>query len=236
MAAASLVQVAVLAAAARPLVAVLVLLWAARLASPSIALTLAAAVAMFTAPAALEAAGPAALALSSPLELLGRELVRGATLGLFAAAPLWAAAVAGRWAGRALEDAWPASGPSPMRTLYAAMTGVAFLAVQGPQLFCAALARSYQAAPLGAALAGPGSLALAVAQWAKAAVMLSLPVLLAAAVAQLSVAAATRAAAATAVAFPRAVVAPVVVLLMTAALGPSLCAALAELLRQGLAS
>lgn len=216
---------------ARPAVAMLVLLWASGVVPSLAGLAVTSAVALFAAPFALDSA-PGALHAASPMALLVEGL-RGAALGLGAAAPLWAALTAGGWAGQRFRAA---GAPSPMAALYAAMLGVAFVAVDGPALMCAAIARSYQAAPLGAPLS-LGALELAAAaSWVATAVRLCLPVLLAVAVAELGVAAATRAAGAAAVAWPTAALAPALVLLVATPLVPLLVAALASAVRRGLAS
>jgi type III secretory pathway component EscT len=217
--------------AARPAVAILVLLWASAVVPSFAGLAVASAVTWFAAPFAVSSA-PAAWLAASPSGLLV-EVVRGAALGLAAAAPLWAASTAGGWAGQR----WRGAGAgSPMTALYAAMLGVAFLAVDGPALVCAALVKSYAAAPLGAPLAAGGLELAGAAGWVVTAVRLSLPVLLAVAIAELGVAAGTRAAGAAAGAWPSAALAPAVVLLITAPLVPLLVAAMAAALRGGLAT
>jgi type III secretory pathway component EscT len=241
------------ALAARPMAAVLVVVWASGVLPPLAGLAVAAAVALFTAPLALGdassllglgGAGAAALGALDQLRRLSpaaviAEAVRGGMLGLAAVAPLWAARTAGLWAGQRWRLG-AASSASPVAALYAAMLGVAFVAVDGPVLVCAAIARSYQAAPLGSALAiglfDGGMLAsvLSIAFWIATAVRLCLPLLLAVAVAELAVTAATRAGAAAAVAWPSAVLAPALVLLVTAPLVPLLVGALAIALRRGL--
>jgi flagellar biosynthesis protein FliR len=218
---------------ARPAAAILVLAWASGALPPLAALAVAATVALslafFQLPA-LTLEGAWALTQSAP-QALAFELVRGVALGLGAAAPLWAAITAGGWAGQR----WRLGGDaSPVTALYAAMLGVAFVAVDGPVLVCAALARSYAAAPLGAPLLASGLDVMAVAGWLETAVRLCLPLLGAVAVAELAVAAATRAGAAVAVAWPSAVLAPALVLLVTAPLVPLLIGALAAAVRRGL--
>ncbi len=228
---------------ARPAAAILVLSWASGalppLAALAVAATTALSIAFFEAPTALAGGlGWLTTTASLPQLLLG-ELARGAALGLGAAAPLWAALTAGGWAGQRWRQGGAAS---PVTALYGAMLGVAFVAVDGPVLVCAAIARSYQAAPLGAPFlsAGPDMMAsvmpdvMGVARWLATAVRLSLPLLAAVAVAELAVAAAARAGAAAAVAWPTSVLAPALVLLVTAPLVPLLVGALIAALRLGL--
>lgn len=218
--------------AARPAVAMLVLLWASGVVPSLAALAVASAVTLFAAPFAF-ASAPTAWLAASPMALLV-EVMRGAALGLGAAAPLWAAATAGAWAGQRWRGA--GGGASPMTALYAAMLGVSFVAVDGPALVCAAIVRSYQAAPLGAPLLLHAFEVGGAAVWVVTAVQLCLPVLLAVVVAELGVAAATRAAGAAAVAWPTAALAPALVLLVTTPMVPLLVAALAAAVRRGLAT
>lgn len=252
MGAAAILSLAALVA--RPMAAVLVLVWGSGVVPPLAGLAVAAAVALFTAPLALAEASRlvgldggvavSALAVSAlaPAAVIG-EALRGAMLGLAALAPLWAARTAGLWAGQRFRLG-AASSASPVAALYAAMLGVAFVAVDGPVLVCAAIAHSYQTAPLGAAWAlgaGPGGLDVSAAlfsigTWIATATRLCLPLLLAVGVAELAVAAATRAGAAAAIAWPGAVLAPALALLVTAPLVPLLVGALAVAVRRGLGS
>ncbi|MEZ4358889.1 MAG: flagellar biosynthetic protein FliR [Kofleriaceae bacterium] len=217
------------ALAARPAAAVLVLLWATSVVPPLTSIAVAAAVTAFCAPFAV---GTAVAASSSSAAALA-ELGRGAVLGLGAAAPVWAALTAGRWAGERLRLG---GGRSPVTALYAAMLGVAFVAVDGPALLCAALAKSYATAPAAAPWTLDALRWGAVAEWLAVAVRLALPILLTVAVAELAVAAAQRAGAATAAWWPASAAAPTIVLLITAALVPLLVAAMATALRHGWAA
>lgn len=217
--------------AARPLVAVLILLAATRAAPPLVALVLACAAAVFCAPS-MPASALAAVD-AAPLVALSLEVLRGAALGVAAATPLWAAATAGRWVGLGFGDG-PLAG-APSRAIYVALAGVAFVAIDGPALLCVALARDYQRVGLGAAWLAPGEpLLSALVQWGEAAVYLSVPALLALACVRLALAAAERAGGAVAAALPRAAAAPVVAQLVVLALGPALASALVELWHRGL--
>lgn len=232
-AASELGLVGLAAAVARPVVAVAVLAAGSRVLPPLAGAAVTVAVALWSAP--LATGGQWSALAGLPPEALAVELVRGLLLGLGALAPLWAAHTAGLWAGQRWRLGG-ASSASPVAALMTALFGVAFVAVDGPALLCAAIARSYAAAPLGAPLqaAALASHAFAVAEWLAAAVRLSLPILLTVAVAELAVAAATRAAAATAVAWPSSVVAPTLALWIAAPMVPLLVGAMATLLRRGL--
>lgn len=159
------------------------------------------------------------------------EILRGAALGLGAAAPIWAARTAGGWAGQRWQLG---GGPSPVAALYAALLGVAFVAVDGPILLPAALARSYDLAALAAPLEAASLDVISIGRWLGAAVQLGLPVLAAVALAELSLAAATRAGGAAAAAWPTSAIAPALVTLLLAPLVPLLTGALIALVRRGL--
>jgi type III secretory pathway component EscT len=216
----------------RPLVAVLLLLWLTSVVPRLAAIAVAAAVCCFAAPIAM-ASWPVGTWQGADLQrVVGVELVRGVSLGLAAAAPLWAAATAGRWAGAS----WRGGGGVPISSLYLAMVGVAFIAVDGPVLVCAAISRSYATAAVGAPLLDGGWKLAAMVGWWSTAVRLALPIALTFAVAELAAAAAARVAAAVAVAWPTSALAPAVVLLVTAPMVPLLLAAFADAVRRGLAS
>jgi type III secretory pathway component EscT len=215
----------------RPVLAVLVVLWATSAVPQIAAIAVASAVALFVAPVALSSAAQHTFDVQHGMAQGAlAELIRGAGLGLAAAAPWWAAATAGRWAGLSWRSD---SRAPPVSLLYGAMMGVAFVAVDGPLLVCAAIARSYAIASVGAPVRAADLDLAALAAWLGVAVRLALPLALATAVAELSVAAATRAAAGVSVAWPTAVIAPTLVLLVTAPMLPLLVAAFAELIRTG---
>lgn len=224
---------------ARPAAALLVVLWGSGalswmswLGSLAVAAVLSLSVAWLVAPP---------LAFVLPVSLPGLafpsaqhfavEILRGAALGLGAAAPIWAARTAGGWAGQRWQLG---GGPSPIAALYAALLGLAFVAVDGPILLTAALARSYDTAALGAPIWAASFDVSAVGRWLGAAVQLGLPVLAAVALAELSLAAATRAGGAAAAAWPTSVIAPALVTLLLAPLVPLLTGALIALVRRGL--
>jgi type III secretory pathway component EscT len=221
---------------ARPAAALLVLLWASGalswlswLGSLAVAAVLSLAVAWLVAPPFFLGALAAPLEPSAPLYAV--ELWRGAALGLGAAAPIWAARTAGGWAGQRWQIG---GGPSPIAALYAALLGVAFVAVDGPVLVCAALAHSYEGAALGAPILARGFELAGVGRWLGAAVQLGLPVLAAVAVAELAMAAAARAGGAAASAWPTSAIAPALVTLLLAPMVPLLVGALIALVRRGL--
>ncbi len=159
------------------------------------------------------------------------EILRGAALGLGAAAPIWAARTAGGWAGQRWQLG---GGPSPIAALYVVLLGAALVAVDGPILLTAALAKSYDLAALAAPLWVASFDVSAAGHWLGAAAQLGLPVLAAVALAELSLAAATRAGGAAAAAWPTSAIAPALVTVLLAPLVPLLTGALIALVRRGL--
>lgn len=224
-------------AVARPVAAVSVLALGSRVLPPLASAAVTIAVALWGAPLAVGGAWEGLFGLSWPafVVLLASELARGALLGIGGVAPLWAAHSAGLWTGQRWRLGGASRG-SPVAALVTAMFGVAFVAVDGPALICAAIAKSYAVAPMGAPLelARLETSVLAIAEWLAAAVRLSLPVLLTVAVAELATAVATRAGAAAAIAWPSSAIAPTVALWIVAPMVPLLVGAMVSLIRRGL--
>lgn len=123
---------------------------------------------------------------------LVRELLVGASLGLTAAVPFRAAEAAGLLVKRATGEG------------YKLFALAVFAALGGPRLVVAALARSYEAFPVGGAAPGVASVLVAVGQLITAAASIAAPALAALLLAELAVGLVHRAepAAAEAVAAP----------------------------------
>ncbi len=159
--------------------------------------------------------------------VLGRELVIGATLGVLAAVPLLAAAIAGR-----LVDLAASPQPGPYGALFALLAAAVFVGIDGHVAVVAAILDSHRAIP---ALATVQPRVLAgLAGLVPAAVGLAVPWLVTAAVVQLAIGAGLRVAGRTGAATPAAAAVPAALVMMTAALIASLAIALAARVRGAL--
>lgn len=159
--------------------------------------------------------------------VLARELVIGATLGVLAAVPLLATAMAGR-----LVDLAASPQPGPYGALFALLAAAVFVGIDGHVAVVAAVVDSHRAVP---ALASVHPRVLgALAGLVPAAVGLAVPWLVTAAVVQLAIGAGLRVAGRTGMAAPATTAVPAALVMMTAALIASLAIAIAALVRGGL--
>ena len=158
-------------------------------------------------------------------EVAARELVIGASLGVLAAIPLLAAAIAGLLADLA------ASGRSrgPYELLFGVLAAAVFVAIDGHVAVITALVESHRAMP---ALADSRTSVLgSIGALLPAAVRLAVPWLVTGAVVQIAVGVSNRLAGRAAASLPTATGVPAALAMMTAALVGTLAVALAALVR-----
>jgi len=163
-----------------------------------------------------------------PWELVARELVIGATLGIVAAVPLLAIAAAGRLADLAATG----RAQGPYATLFGVLAAAVFVGIDGHVEVITAIVTSHERLP---ALALTESDVLAaLGGLVPIAVRLAVPWLVTAAVIQLAVGAATRLANRAAPNIPGAVAAPAALVMMTASLVATLAIAMIAVFRHAL--
>lgn len=155
------------------------------------------------------------------------ELIVGATLGILAAVPLLAAAMAGR-----LVDVAGSARQGPYAPLFALLAAAVFVGIDGHVAVVTAVVASYRAAP---AIASVQPRVLAgLAALVPAAVALAVPWLVTAAVIQIAAGAGMRLAARAGVHVPTAAAVPAALVMMTATLVATLAVAFAALVRGAL--
>jgi flagellar biosynthetic protein FliR len=170
------------------------------------------------------AVSPPPLRVEDALALVAaRELVIGATIGLVAAVPLVAAAMAGRL----VDVAGQARGP--YRLLFGVLAAAVFVGVDGHVAFVASIADSFRTVPVLAEVL-PRALD-ALGALVGAAVGLAVPWLVTAAVVEIAVGVGARLAARSAVFAPTAAAVPAALVMMTASLVATLAVAIAVLVR-----
>jgi len=158
-------------------------------------------------------------------EVAARELVIGAALGLLAAVPLVAAAIAGRLADVA---AWGRA-RGPYELLFGVLAAAVFVAIDGHVAVITAIAESHRTLP---ALADTRTSVLAsIAALVPAAVRLAVPWLVTGAVVHVAAGVANRVAGRASASLPTSAGVPAALAMMTAALVGTLAVALAALVR-----
>lgn len=163
-----------------------------------------------------------------PWELVARELVIGATLGIVAAVPLLAIAAAGRLVD--LAAAGRAQGP--YAALFGVLAAAVFVGIDGHVEVITAIVTSHQQLP--ALTATRGDVITALGGLVPIAVRLAVPWLITAAVIQLAVGAGTRLANRAAPNIPGAVATPAALVMMTASLVATLAVAMVAVFRHAL--
>jgi flagellar biosynthesis protein FliR len=155
----------------------------------------------------------------------GRELVIGATIGLVAALPLVAAAMAGRL----VDLSGGARTHGPYSALFGILAAAVFVGIDGHVAFAAAIATSFRDVPVIAATE-PRALAT-VARLVPIAVQLATPWLVTAAVVEIAAGVGVRLAGRAAAHAPIAAATPAALVMMTASLVGTLAVAIAALIR-----
>ena len=159
--------------------------------------------------------------------IAARELVIGATLGLLAAMPLIAAAMAGR-----LVDLAAGARQGPYAPLFALLAAAVFVGIDGHVAVLAAIVDSFRVVPAIASVE-PRVLA-ALGGLVPAAVALAVPWLVTAAVVEIAAGAGLRLAGRAGRHAPAAAAVPAALVMMTAALVATLAVAIAALVRGAL--
>ena len=152
------------------------------------------------------------------------EVIVGATLGILAAVPLLAAAMAGR-----LVDVASGARQGPYASLFALLGAAVFVGIDGHVAVVTAVVDSYRAVPAIASVQ-PRVLA-AIAGLIPAGVALSVPWLVTAAVIEIAAGAGMRLAGRAGVHVPTAAAVPAALVMMTATLVSTLAVAIAALVR-----
>ncbi|MGE0551583.1 MAG: flagellar biosynthetic protein FliR [Kofleriaceae bacterium] len=158
----------------------------------------------------------------SPWLIAGRELVIGATIGVIAALPLLAAAIAGR-----LVGGTTASARGPYQTLFAVLAAAVFMAIDGHVTVIASVVDSFTAV----APNRPADALGALGSLIPSAVALAIPWLVTAAIVELAVAAGCRVSSRVAVDAPIGAAVPAALAMMTAALVSTFAVGVAALVR-----
>jgi flagellar biosynthesis protein FliR len=155
----------------------------------------------------------------------GRELVIGATIGLVAALPLVAVAMAGRL----VDLSGGARTRGPYSALFGILAAAVFVGIDGHVAFATAIATSFRDVP---AIAATEPRALAtVARLVPIAVQLATPWLVTAAVVEIAAGVGVRLAGRAAAHAPIAAATPAALVMMTASLVGTLAVAIAALIR-----
>jgi len=161
--------------------------------------------------------------------LAAREAVIGATIGVIAAAPLVAVAMAGRLVDRAGGLASGAGGRGPYSALFSVLAAAVFVGIDGHVAFVTAIATSFRDVPVIAATT-PRVLAT-LGQLVPIAARLAIPWLITAAVVEIAAGVALRIAGRAASHGPIAAATPAALVMMTASLIGTLAVAIAALVR-----
>lgn len=161
------------------------------------------------------------------LLVAAHELVVGATLGLLAALPLLAAAVAGRFV-----DVTTSARQGPYASLFAVLAGAVFVGIDGHVALVTAVVESFRTSPA-ISTTVPHILA-AIGGLIPAAVALAIPWLVTAAVVEIAVGAGVRVAGRAGPHAPIAAAVPAALVVITAALVSTLAVAIAALARGAL--
>jgi flagellar biosynthetic protein FliR len=159
--------------------------------------------------------------------IAAREVVIGATIGVIAAMPLVAAAMAGR-----LVDG--ARGPAvrgPYGALFSILAAAVFVGIDGHVVLLTAIVDSFRAAP---ALASEPRVLASMAALVPIAVRLAIPWLVTAAVVEIAAGVAVRVAGRAAGALPIAAATPAALVMITASLVGTLAVAIATAIRGAL--
>ena len=161
------------------------------------------------------------------LVIAARELVVGATLGILAAMPLVAAALAGR-----LVDVAGAARRGPYATLFGILAAAVFVGIDGHVAVITSLVDSFRTVPA-IATTEPRVLA-ALGGLVPSAVALAIPWLVTAAVVELAIGVGMRLAGRTGAHAPAAAAVPAALVMMTATLVATLAVGIAVLVRGAL--
>lgn len=155
------------------------------------------------------------------------ELIVGATLGILAAVPLLAAAMAGR-----LVDVASSARQGPYAPLFAVLAAAVFVGIDGHVAVVTAVVDSYRAVPAIASV--QPRVTAAIAGLIPAGVALAVPWLVTAAVIEIAVGAGIRLAGRAGANLPTAAAVPAALVMMTAALVSTLAVAIAAVVRGAL--
>ena len=167
---------------------------------------------------------------SGPLLVAARELVIGASLGVAAALPLLAAAVAGRFVDRAAGDGGAkAELAGPYGALFGVLAAAVFVGVDGHVSLVVAVIESFREIPIIAL--GEARVVATVARLVPAAVQLAVPWLVTAAVVKIAAGVAVRLAGRTAADGVVGAAPQAALVMMTATLVGTLAVAIAALVR-----
>lgn len=165
--------------------------------------------------------------VEASLLVAAHEVVVGATIGVLAALPLLAAAVAGR-----LVDVTTTARQGPYAALFAVLAGAVFVGIDGHVALITGVVESFRTAPAIASTA-PRILG-AIGGLVPSAVALAIPWLVTAAVVEIAVGAGVRVAGRAGPHAPVAAAVPAALVVITAALISTLAVAIAALVRGAL--
>jgi flagellar biosynthesis protein FliR len=157
--------------------------------------------------------------------IAAREAVIGATIGVLAAVPLLAAAMAGRL----VDGARGAAMRGPYAALFGVLAAAVFVGIDGHVAFATAVVDSFRAAP--AVASGEPRVVASVAALVPIAVRLAIPWLVTAAVVEIAAGVALRVAGRAAGALPGAAATPAALVMITASLVGTLAVAIATAVR-----